>query len=72
MFIPVGVGDDINENVLRILSTPTFPPMKMQYVKFIEFFQWLSNSMSTISSSQDGTVTIGNPDAWLDKMLTNN
>ena len=72
VFIPVGVGDDINENVLRILSTPTFPPMKMQYVKFIEFFQWLSNSMSTISSSQDGTVTIGNPDAWLDKMLTNN
>ena len=72
VFIPVGVGDDINENVLRILSTPTFPPMKMQYFKFIEFFQWLSNSMSTISSSQDGTVTIGNPDAWLDKMLTNN
>lgn len=72
VFIPIGVGDDINENVLRTLSTPTFPPMKMQYVKFIEFFQWLSNSMSTISSSQDGTVTIGNPDAWLDKMLTNN
>lgn len=70
VFIPIGVGDLINEAVLRQLATPDYAPMKMQAVKFIEFFAWLSNSFTSISPNpNDGTVTLENPNAWLDKML---
>ena len=72
VFVPIGVGDDINEAVLKQLATPDSPPMKMQAVKFCEFFAWLSNSVSTIPLSNDGTATLGNTTAWLDKMLNNN
>lgn len=71
VFIPIGVGNGINESVLNKLATPVFPAMKMQHVKFLEFFQWLSNSMTAISTSQDGTAKIDSPDSWLDKMLGN-
>lgn len=70
VFMAVGVGDDVNEDILRQLSTPMFPPMKMQAVKFCEFFTWLSNSMSTISNSDGGNVTLDNPSSWLDNMIT--
>lgn len=70
VFMPVGVGDAIDEDVLRKLSTPMFPPMKMQAVKFCEFFTWLSNSMSTISNSEGGNVKLDDPGSWLDNMIT--
>lgn len=70
VFMPVGVGDEIDENVLKKLSTPMFPPMKMQAVKFCEFFTWLSNSMSTISNSEGGNVKLDDPGSWLDNMIT--
>lgn len=70
VFMPIGVGDEIDENVLKKLSTPMFPPMKMQAVKFCEFFTWLSNSMSTISNSEGGSVKLDDPGSWLDNMIT--
>ena len=70
VFMAIGVGDNINERVLAKLSTPDFPPMKMQAVKFCEFFTWLSNSMSTISTSDGSPVQLENPSSWLDNMIT--
>ena len=73
VFVPIGVGDDINEAVLKQLATPDFPPMKMQAVKFCEFFVWLSNSFSssTILPPNDGVDILDDPTEWLDKMLNN-
>jgi uncharacterized protein YegL len=72
IFMPIGVGNDFSESVLKKLATPSFPPMQLQAVKFCEFFTWLSNSFSTLSTSQDGTVTLENPTRWLDRMLEDN
>lgn len=70
VFMAVGVGDSISEDALIKLSSPAFPPTKMQAIKFCEFFQWLSNSMSTISNSDGGNVQLGDPGSWLDNMIT--
>lgn len=70
VFMAIGVGNDVNESVLNKLSTSSFPPMKMQAVKFCEFFTWLSNSISTISNSNSNNVTISDPGSWLDNMIT--
>ena len=69
VFMGVGVGDNISEDVLKQLSQSDFPPMKMQAVKFCEFFTWLSNSMSGVSNSTGTDVTIPNPTEWLDEMI---
>lgn len=69
VFMAVGVGNDVNDQVLADLSVSAFPPMKMQAVKFCEFFTWLSNSMSALAVSNGGTVQLANPTAWLDNMM---
>lgn len=69
VFMGVGVGDSISEDVLKQLAQSDFPPMKMQAVKFCEFFTWLSNSMSGVSNSTGTDVTIRNPTEWLDEMI---
>lgn len=70
IFMAVGIGDSASEEVLKQLSTPNFPPMKMQAVKFTEFFLWLSNSMGTVSHSKPGeNVILPNPEGWLDDMI---
>lgn len=69
VFMGVGVGDSISEDVLKQLAQSDFPPMKMQAVKFCEFFTWLSNSMSGVSNSTGTDVTIPNPTEWLDEMI---
>lgn len=69
VFMGVGVGDNISEDVLKQLAQSDFPPMKMQAVKFCEFFTWLSNSMSGVSNSTGTDVTIPNPTKWLDEMI---
>lgn len=69
VFMGVGVGDSISEDVLKQLAQSDFPPMKMQAVKFCEFFTWLSNSMSGVSNSTGTDVTIHNPTEWLDEMI---
>lgn len=69
VFMGVGVGDNISEDVLKQLAQSDFPPMKMQAVKFCEFFTWLSNSISGVSNSTGTDVTIPNPTEWLDEMI---
>lgn len=69
VFMGVGVGDNISEDVLKQLAQSDFPPMKMQAAKFCEFFTWLSNSMSGVSNSTGTDVTIPNPTEWLDEMI---
>lgn len=69
VFMGVGVGDNISEDVLKQLAQSDFPPMKMQAVKFCEFFTWLSNSMSGVSNSTGTDVTSPNPTEWLDEMI---
>lgn len=70
VFMGVGVGDAISEDTLKQLAQSDFPPMKMQAVKFSEFFQWLSNSMSGVSNSKPGTdVSLPDPAKWLDDMI---
>lgn len=70
VFMGVGVGNDISEDVLKQLAQSDFPPMKMQAVKFCEFFTWLSNSMSGVSNSTPGSeVSLPDPARWLDDMI---
>lgn len=70
VFMGVGVGNSISEDVLKQLAQSDFPPMKMQAVKFCEFFTWLSNSMSGVSNSTPGSeVTVPSPTDWIDAMI---
>jgi uncharacterized protein YegL len=62
-FFTIGVHN-ANFEVLRALS-PSREPLKLQGLKFKEFFQWLSNSMSRVSASQVGDkVSLPSPQGW--------
>lgn len=52
-FFPVGV-DGADFNVLRQISPRT--PIKLRGLAFRELFQWLSNSLSSVSKSKVGDV----------------
>lgn len=70
VFMGIGVGDSISEETMKKLAQSSFPPMKMQAVKFCEFFQWLSNSMCSVSHSSLGeNVSIPDPNTWISKMI---
>ena len=47
---PIGIGPDADMNVLAQFS-PKRPPLKLQGLKFREFFAWLSRSVSKTSQS---------------------
>ena len=67
VFLPIGI-QDANMETLEILQGG-MKPMKMQGLKFKQFFQWLSSSMGTIVNHTEGeTVDISpNPDdSWLE------
>lgn len=69
-FMPIGVGNNIKDDVMLDLAQAGFAPMRMKAVRFSEFFQWLSNSMVTLSHSKPGSnVTLPNPGGWLDDMI---
>lgn len=55
LFFPIGV-EGANLDVLRELSHPSTPPMKLKGLNFTEFFKWLSNSVGVITKSKDGDV----------------
>lgn len=61
-FFAVGV-DNANMDVLRQISVRE--PLKLSGLKFRELFQWLSNSMKSVSQSVPGTaVPIAPPSGW--------
>ena len=50
---PIGIGAYADMNVLGQFS-PKRPPLKLQGLKFKEFFEWLSKSVSKTSQSTPG------------------
>lgn len=61
-FFAVGV-EGANMDVLKQISVRE--PLKLQGLKFRELFQWLSNSMKSVSQSVPGTaVPIQPPQGW--------
>lgn len=50
---PIGIGQDADMNILHRFS-PNRQPLRLQGLKFREFFQWLSKSVSTTSQSTPG------------------
>jgi uncharacterized protein YegL len=61
-FFAVGVAG-ANMDVLRQISVRD--PLKLEGLKFRELFQWLSNSMKSVSQSVPGTtVPIQSPQGW--------
>jgi len=66
-FIPIGI-QDANMEILEILGGGK-KPLKMQGLKFKQFFQWLSASMGTIVNHTEGDEVDLTPDQngiWLD------
>jgi uncharacterized protein YegL len=66
VLIPVGVGDEVDMNVLAQISPANRPPKRLQGLRFIEFFEWLSASMGAItrSSTNDNGVELPETDGW--------
>lgn len=61
-FFAVGVAG-ANMDVLKQISVRE--PLKLQGLKFRELFQWLSNSMKSVSQSVPGTAApIQSPQGW--------
>lgn len=61
---PVGIGDDINLDQLKQISGTT--PVKLDESKWNEMFQWLSQSATAVSHSQDtGEQVKLAPPEWL-------
>lgn len=50
---PIGIGDEADMNVLNRIS-PKRPALKLQGLRFKEFFAWLSQSVSKVSQSIPG------------------
>ena len=53
MFLPIGVGEDANMEILAKMQG-NIPPMKLQGTKFSSFFKWLSASMGTVVGGTEG------------------
>ena len=65
VYLAIGV-EGANMQKLEELSSNTRKPMPLDGLKFSAFFKWLSASMSTVTSSTDGTqVDLPDTDDWM-------
>ena len=65
MFLAIGVqGADMK--VLQTISAKPYEPLILEGLKFLEFFEWMSASMSTISNSAEGVkVSLPSLTEWM-------
>ncbi|NCX95274.1 MAG: VWA domain-containing protein [Chitinophagia bacterium] len=64
-FLAIGVAG-ANMNLLASISAPNMPPAPLEGAKFVEFFQWLSASMTIVANSKEGgTVNLPAPNSWM-------
>lgn len=64
-FFALGVIN-ANMSILSNISDPSMAPAQLEGTKFMEFFKWLSASMSTITSSKEGDkINLPNPASWM-------
>lgn len=66
-FFNIGVGD-ANMSALQLLSSSQMPPAKLQGLKFVDFFQWLSASIQMVNASSDrgdNSVNLPSPSDWM-------
>jgi uncharacterized protein YegL len=64
-FLAIGV-QSADMAKLKTIADPSMPAMKLQGLKFSEFFKWLSASMTTVTNSKDGSmVNLPNPAEWM-------
>lgn len=64
VFMPIGIGTEVQDAILSKLATKDLPAVRMAEVKFNEFFQWLSASMQVVvapSQDNDGTNQVATP-----------
>ena len=65
VYLGVGVGDDIDMNLFSQLLPANRPPKKLDGLKFVEFFQWLSDSLKSVSQSAPGQqINIPSTSGW--------
>lgn len=60
----VGIGEECDMGVLAKFCPENRPPLKLDGLKFKEFFAWLSASMAAVSQSTPGTATKLPPVGW--------
>ena len=61
----IGIGSDCDLDVLAEFCPENRPPAKLDRLKFKNFFEWLSQSMSMVSQSTPGTETnLPSIDGW--------
>lgn len=57
VFSSIGVGDNVEMDVLTKLSQGGMRAAKLQETNFVQFFQWLSNSIAAITTKNAGDAT---------------
>ncbi len=70
IFLPVGVQKadmGVLKKISGSMNGQAVDPLRLQGLKFSEFFQWMSASMSVISSSAEGDkVSLPAPSSWME------
>lgn len=64
VIFPIGIGNEADMQVLGRIS-PKRAPLKLAGLKFVEFFQWLSKSVSRTSQSIPGEeINLPSIESW--------
>lgn len=68
-FMPIGIGELAAMDELKKMATDDFNPIRINAVKFSEFFKWLSNSIKSIPKSTNGEMQFDvDGDEWYRRM----